>query len=220
MPITLQAAGNSASDKDAWEYVDHAVWDGPLVGEINFSLDKTKYTQWVLTYHIDPNPTWSGASLKFMYEGQNEVSSVNPEPYPTAVAPAPVGLQNTWRSATLYTGVTFTEPNYANEFGNDTFPYLWLQGNGAPWTEYSTILISVPDTDVNYASARNFGGLITNKVIGDPPAAYNPYAYNEESAGTMTAKFARQTTTLKITSNNASYGVSRKGYFILQGVKR
>jgi hypothetical protein len=213
MPITLQASGNSASDKDAWEYVDHAAWDGPLVGEINFSLDKTKYTQWVLNYYIDPNPTWSGGSLKFMYEGQNEVSSVNPEPYPTAVAPAPVGLQNTWRSATLYMGANFTEPNYGNEFGNDTYPYLWLQGNGAPWTEYSTILISVPDTDVNFATARSFGGLVHNN------GTQTPYAYNEESAGTMTAKFARQTTTLKITSN-VSYATSRKGYFILQGVKR
>ena len=210
MPITLQASGNSASDKDAWEYVDSAIWDGQLVAEINFNLDKTKYTNWVLTYHIDPNPTWSAASLRFMFDGQNEATSVNPEPYP-----ASGGLQNTWRSATLYMGTTFSEPNYANEFGNDTFPYLWLQGNGSVWTEYSTILISVPDTDVNYATARSFGGLITNTASG----AYSPYAYNEESAGTMTAKFARQITTLKITSN-AAYGTSRKGYFILQGVKR
>jgi hypothetical protein len=208
MPITLQASGNSASDKDAWEYVDHAVWDGPLVSEVNFNLDKTKYTQWVLTYHASPLPTWSGASLRFMFDGQNEATSVNPEPYP-----ASGGLQNTWRSATLYMGSTFAVPEYSNEFGNDTYPYLWLQGNGGVWTEYSTILISVPDTDVNYASARSWGGLIHNN------GTQTPFAYNEESAGTMTAKFARQTTTLKITSN-ASYGVSSKGYFILQGVKR
>jgi hypothetical protein len=214
MPITLQASGNSASDKDAWEYVDHAVWDGPLVSEVNFNLDKTKYINWVLTYYLDPQPSWSGASLRFMFDGQNEATSVNPEPYP-----ASGGLQNTWRSSTLYTGTTFSEPNYTNEQGNDTIPYLWLTGNGAIWTEYSTILISVPDTNDNFASARHFGGLITNTYVGTPTShPYTPYGYNEESAGTMTAKFARQITTLKITSNVS--GTSRKGYFILQGVKR
>jgi hypothetical protein len=210
MPITLQASGNSASDKDAWEYVDSAIWDGPLIADVVFNLDKTKYTQWVLTYMFDTNPTWSGMGVRFLFDGQNEVTSVNPEPYP-----ASGGLQNAWDTATLYTGSDFTIPNYGNENGFD-FTYMWGAGNGSIWYGYGQMLISVPDTDVNYAAVRNFGGLgITGATQGSSKA------YNEETTGTMKSKFSRQITAIKIMSNTAPYGLlSRKGYIILQGVKR
>lgn len=211
MPITLQASGNSASDKDAWEYVDSAIWNGPLVADVVFNLDKTKYTQWVLTYMFDTNPTWSGMGIRFMFDGQNEVTSVNPEPYP-----ASGGLQNAWDVATLYTGADFAEPNYGNENGYN-FTYMWAAGNGGIWYGHGQMLISVPDTDVNYAAARNFGGLGPNTSI----TPQTGWTYNEETTGTMKSKFARQITAIKIMSNVGPYGyLSRKGYILLQGVKR
>ena len=210
MPITLQASGNSASDKDAWEYVDSAIWDGPLIADVVFNLDKTKYTQWVLTYMFDTNPTWTGMGVRFLYDGQNEVSSVNPEPYP-----ASGGLQNAWDVATLYTGADFAIPNYANDNGYD-YTYMWGAGNGSIWYGYGQMLISVPDTDVNYAAVRNFGGLGINGA-----SQGSSKAYNEETTGTMKSKFSRQITAIKIMSYAAPYGLfSRKGYIILQGVKR
>jgi hypothetical protein len=218
MAITLQASGNTASDKDAWEYVDSAIWDGPLVSEIIFNLDKTKYTQWVLTHFIDPYPTWSGVALKFMYDGQNEVSSVNPEPYPSGSGTN--GLQNSWDSATLYMGADFTSPTYSNEYGNAGTTYLWCQGNGpGAWSCYGQMLISVPDTDVNYASVRNWGGLAAI-------SAYNAgsITYMEETTGTLKSKYSRQITAVKLTgealAGSAGITTSRKGYVILQGVRR
>lgn len=211
MPITLQASGNSASDKDAWEYVDSAIWDGPLIADVVFNLDKTKYTQWILTYMCDINPTWQGVGIRFLFDGQNEVTSVNPEPYP-----ASGGLQNAWDVATLYTGADFSEPNYTNENGYN-YTYMWAAGNGSIWYGHGQMIISVPDTDVNYAAVRNFGGLGINGATQG-----GSKTYNEETTGTMKSKFARQVTAIKIMSNyDPGYGfLSRKGYILLQGVKR
>jgi hypothetical protein len=230
MPITLSAQGynNAVSDKNGWEYIKHVEWEESYVTHIDFTLDADRYTNYILSYSIvnrhnqsslhynNPSDHFNGAYVTFL---RNSAVEGAMDGFGDDITNS---YNSVYKTSNQYAATTSTTPSWTHHQG-DTLNKIWLgAGDGSYWCGQGMALISIPpysnyDNTSSRACLRSLGGL-----TADNPSS-SKEAYWMDGSGTYARDDTKswQIRGIRIVCNgHPSKFITRKGWILLQGVRR
>lgn len=190
MPVTIN--GTTGISSSALELVSKVEWT-TNTSSVTFTHDPSRYEQYLLTWWVDHNPSWEETRLRF----NNSSGVISASSYYTT---------SSWQPS----GTTTSTAVYSNGRGGNTATSIWLAGNGQDFDSQGMVLVSIPNTSVNYAAVRSQATLI-RRVSGDPNT------YLEQSSGSYMGAFANTITGFTIFGIS---GASRRGVVSVQGIKK
>ena len=190
MPVTIN--GTTGFSTAGSELVSKVEWT-TNTSSVTFTHDSSKYEQYLVTFWVDHNPSWNQTYLRF-----NNASGV--------ISGANYYTTSSWQPSG---SLTSTAVSY-NGAGGNTQTGIWLAGNGNEMDSHGMVLVSIPNTTVNYAAVRCQATLI-KRVSGDPNT------YLEQSSGSYMGAYANTITGFTIFGSG---GASRRGVISVQGIKK
>lgn len=230
MPITLTSHGatNSISNKQGWEYIKHVEWDESYVTHVDLSLDTDRYTNFILTWWVTGRENVSNLHYKTASGSHSSTNLVflRNSSIEGAFNGVEDDITNSYNQ--VYVG---SNAYHASAFaGGPSYSYqvdnkAWLgSGDGQYWVGKGTALISVPpysnyDSTSSRAAVHSWGGLSND--VGTPT---NDSTYVMDAATTYKRDDSKSWQIRGIRLVGSAFPtdkyLSRKGWVLLQGIKR
>jgi hypothetical protein len=172
------------------ELVGRSAWT-TSTSSVSFTHDPTKYEQYLLYYWVTHDPSWGTTVFRFRNSGGDITSS-----HYASTA----NFQPTTENASYNTN--------SSPYGGTSKTFIWLAGNGAVFDAHGSVLVSIPNTGINYPSIRGTSTLIFRT---------SDTTYQEESGGTYYNAYGNTITGFTLLGTG---GGSSRGLVTVYGIRK